>query len=248
MRILSKVKTACRVARNSGLTGIYSTFMYRYFWPLGARVSRNAAKHWEEIRYWRSQAATGTLDNSWYQDLYTKHFGLQPSDYSNKSILDLGCGPLGSLEWAESASERVGLDPLISSYRGLGLNSHKMQYVEGRSEDIPFGNEHFDYVTCFNALDHVDDVQLTLAEVVRVLKRGGKFLVFVDIGHNPTLSEPHELQWTVLDQILDRCSPLLLKRFEQKGGAAKSIEQGCIICDGHLLPKEGVLQAMLEKH
>ena len=40
-----------------------------------------------------------------------KYFNLDKSFYKNKRILDVGCGPRGSLEWDDMALERVGLDP-----------------------------------------------------------------------------------------------------------------------------------------
>ena len=247
LKSFSKLSTAYRVLKESGCSGLYATFMYRYFWPIGSRVSRNAAKHWEEIRYWQRQARQGALDNSWYVGLFTKPFGLDIVDFDGKRILDIGCGPLGSLEWANSARERVGLDPLVSQYTDLGISKHAMKYVKGRSEEIPFEDQHFDYVTCFNALDHVDDVHKSLDEIVRVLRIGGRFLIMVDIGHNPTLSEPHRLQWDVLDRISDRCTTLRCQRFEQVGGAAKSVQEGREFTSLDSARNEGVLLAMLER-
>ena len=246
-KLLKKLTTAYRVAKGDGVSGVYSTFMYRYFWPIGSRVSRNAAKHWEEIRYWKRQARQGALDNSWYVGLFTDPFGLSAADYDGKRILDIGCGPLGSLEWAKTAKERIGLDPLVSKYKNLGIEAHGMQYVQGRSEQIPFEEGYFDFVSCFNALDHVDDVSATLLEIVRVLKVGGRFLLMVDVGHNPTLSEPHKLAWGLLDQISNRCHVLKYQRFEQMGSAALSVHQGKMI-SSQTTCEEGVLLAMLEKH
>ena len=122
-----------------------------------------------------------------------------------------------------------------------------MQYVQGRSEQIPFEEGYFDFVSCFNALDHVDDVSATLLEIVRVLKVGGRFLLMVDVGHNPTLSEPHKLAWGLLDQISNRCHVLKYQRFEQMGSAALSVHQGKMI-SSQTTCEEGVLLAMLEKH
>jgi len=122
-------------------------------------------------------------------------------EYSGRSILDIGCGPRGSLEWADCAKERVGLDPLADKYRKLGTTSHQMQYVCAPSENIPFDDEHFDFVTCFNALDHVDDISRTLSEVARVIKKKGTFLLITEINHPPTLTEPHSISEKLLDQL-----------------------------------------------
>jgi hypothetical protein len=71
-------------------------------------------KERNEIAYWRSRlAAEGQLTNERYFESYTSTFDLEPSFHAGKRILDIGCGPRGSLEWADMAAERVGLDPLV---------------------------------------------------------------------------------------------------------------------------------------
>ena len=87
--------------------------------------------------------------------------------------MDIGCGPRGSLEWAEMATVRVGLDPLAESYRELGTEEHRMQYVASGSENVPFPDGTFDIVTSFNSLDHVHNLNKTIREIKRVLKPGG---------------------------------------------------------------------------
>jgi SAM-dependent methyltransferase len=243
-KVARKFSVARSILKDRGISGIYETFMYRYFWPIAMRFSRNSAKHWEEIRYWKRQAKRGPLNNSWYENIFTEPFGLDVSSYADKNILDIGCGPRGSLEWAHDAAERVGLDPLISKYRDLGIESHEMQYVEARSENIPFADNYFDIVSCINALDHVDNVEQTLEEIVRVLRPGGHFLLMVDVGHEPTLSEPHTLSWDVLDSISSRCETERFKRYKQDGGATQSVTNGVEICETE---SDGVLLAMVKK-
>jgi hypothetical protein len=40
----------------------------------------------------------GELGNSSYERLFTESFGLTREDYAGKRVLDVGCGPRGSLE------------------------------------------------------------------------------------------------------------------------------------------------------
>ena len=153
------------------------------------------------------------FNNGHMADLFTKHFGLLPSYYSGKKVLDLGCGPIGSLEWADDAAERVGPDPLANKYLGLGAKKHKMTYVNSRSEDIPFLDGHFDIVKAFNSLDHVEDVEATIAELCRVLKLGGNLLLIVEINHEPTITEPHYLtEGLILNSLAARSVKVVAKR------------------------------------
>jgi ubiquinone/menaquinone biosynthesis C-methylase UbiE len=149
-----------------------------------------------EWAYWKSrQVEEGTLQNSWYVDIFTRRVGIDRDFYDGKKILDIGCGPRGSLEWADTAAERVGLDPLVERYRGFGIDRHATQYVNAPAERIPYPDGHFDVVTSINSLDHVDDVDAAMREMVRVLAPGGLILVVVEIHPRPTIAEPHALPW-----------------------------------------------------
>ena len=181
------------------------------------RRARLALKEHAELAFWRSRAETEKqLSNSHYAFFYTTLFDLRLDDYRGRRILDVGCGPRGSLEWAEGASERVGLDPLVASYKAFGIDRHKMSYVEAPSEAIPFADAYFDTVTSFNSLDHVDHLEQTLGEIGRVLRPGGRFLLIVEINHRPTPTEPVSIQHDALkarlhgdyDVLSWRCYPL----------------------------------------
>jgi SAM-dependent methyltransferase len=147
-----------------------------------------------EIDYWRARhREETTLSNDHYEFFYTTPFELTSDDYRGKSILDIGCGPRGSLEWADMAAQRIGLDPLVDSYRTLGIDRHKMTYVRAPVERIPFADAHFDVVTSFNSLDHVDHLVTALSEIRRVVKPGGLWLLIVEANHEPTPAEPIQI-------------------------------------------------------
>lgn len=145
-----------------------------------------------ELSFWQGVARRedGNLRNDHYEWFYTSYFSLTPADYQDRRILDIGCGPRGSLEWADVASERIGLDPLVDQYRELGIGQHKMTYVNSGSESIPFPDGYFDIVTSFNSLDHVDDLDKTVSEIARVTTSGGMLLIISDVNHVPTPTEP----------------------------------------------------------
>src|SRR5690349_10690247 len=80
-------------------------------------------KGFYELSYWRAvKRRNGKLSNGWYEATFTKYVGIPRSFYSGKKVLDIGCGPCGSLEWLDDAAERVGLDPLADKYRELGID------------------------------------------------------------------------------------------------------------------------------
>jgi SAM-dependent methyltransferase len=115
----------------------------------------------------------------------------------------VGCGPRGSLEWATTAAEAVGVDPLADRYRKLQSREQRMTYVNAYAEAMPFANERFDDVFCFNALDHTADFRCALNEIHRVLRPGGRFLVITEVNHEPTLAEPNCILPEVLAALLE---------------------------------------------
>ena len=157
-----------------------------------------------EVRYWRGRArAEGTLGHTHYQRVFTTHFELSPDFFAGKRVLDVGCGPRGSLEWATMAADRVGLDPLADTYREFGIDRHAMSYVSAPAERMPFEEARFDLVTCLNALDHVDDVDDTIGEMTRVAADGATLLLMVETGHEATSTEPQELDWDIVESFAE---------------------------------------------
>lgn len=156
------------------------------------QAAQTRLKEWKEFRYWRRKQAEETnLTNAHYAYFYTECFGLAPEDYRGHRILDVGCGPRGSLEWATVAAEAVGVDPLADRYRALQTRKQRMTYVNAYAEKMPFADGYFDDAFCFNALDHTADFRAALKEISRVLRPGGRLLVITEVNHEPTLAEPN---------------------------------------------------------
>ncbi len=202
-----------------------------------------------ELAYWRERLEVeGELGAGHYERAYTSSFGLDPSFYAGRAVLDVGCGPRGSLEWASEASRRVGLDPLAGRYRELGTDRHAMQYVEAQAETMPFEPESFDVVSSFNSLDHVDDLDAAAAEIVRVLRPGGTFLLITDLGHDATVLEPQEFSWEVTQAFAPPLLPVEERRLEKLGsGVYESVDRAVPWDAADPRPRNGVLVARFEK-
>ncbi len=54
---------------------------------------------------------------------------------------------------------------------------NKIEFFEGDVETFSKGGEEFDLVTCMDALDHMDDLNLAVKNLVKPLKKGGLFIV-----------------------------------------------------------------------
>ena len=130
-------------------------------------------------------------------------------------MLDVGCGPRGSLEWADMAAERVGVDPLADDYVQLHERPHQMRYVAAGAEDLPFEDGHFDFVSAFNSLDHTDSVDAAISEITRVARHGGSLLLLCDVGHEPTPTEPQAFGWEVLDRFAEDWEVIFRRDYER---------------------------------
>jgi SAM-dependent methyltransferase len=193
--------------------GVLQGARRRFGWRKGQKAAH-------ELAYWRERkAAHGELEqsNAHYCWAFTEYFGLPVEFYDGKRLLDVGCGPRGSLEWADAAAERVGLDPLANEYMRLHSRRHAMTYVQAGMESIPFPNSHFDVVSSFNSLDHVDDLDAAITEITRVTKPGGLLLLLSDVGHQPTPTEPQSYSWDILDRF-NRYWRLLDRRDYERPG------------------------------
>jgi len=71
-----------------------------------------------------------------------------------------------------------------------------MKYVAATTDAMPFTDEYFNIVSSFNSLDHTEDCDQVIAEIFRVLKPGGLFLVLTEVNHEPTACEPQSFSWT----------------------------------------------------
>jgi len=213
--------------------------------------ARKRFKEYHELRYWRGvtrpiahDRAKLEHERAHYEYFFTTFFGLTADDYAGRTVLDIGCGPCGSLEWATNARQRVGLDPLADQYRKLAEDRQAMSYCTSPSEAIPFGDGHFDVVTTFNSLDHVDDVGATIREIKRVTAPTGRILLIVEIGHAPTPTEPHWLDESVVAQFAPEFKPTDVRLFgvREDHNLYASLKQGVPYVKGN----PGILAARLE--
>lgn len=202
-----------------------------------------------ELLYWLSvKVKDRRLANHHYAYFYTDHFGLPLAFYDGRRILDIGCGPRGSLEWADRAAERVGLDPLADHYKKLGAARHRMRYLAVGAESIPFADGHFDVVCSFNSLDHVDSLDRVIAEIGRVVKPGGLFLLITDVNHAPTLTEPLSFSWDIVHRFIPPLELVTARRFEKnEAGVYQSLFRGTAYDEANHALRYGILSACFRK-
>jgi SAM-dependent methyltransferase len=110
----------------------------------------------------------------------------------NGRMLDNGCG-LGTYlaALAPYSQHRFGLE--LEHDRAVQAQARATGVVGGVGEQLPFPENTFDLVLSNEVIEHVQDDSLTLREMVRVLKPGGRIVLFCPNRWYPV--EQHGIYW-----------------------------------------------------
>ena len=93
-------------------------------------------------------------------------------------ILDVGCGTGANLLMLSQFGEAEGVDiaeDALAFCRERGLDKVRL----GAGEELPYEDGTFDLVTALDVVEHMDDDLAGLREMRRVLRPGGRVLLFV---------------------------------------------------------------------
>lgn len=102
---------------------------------------------------------------------------------ANSSLLDVGCGSgilLNKLLSLHNNMKLFGLDitPKMVEVAKVKFNNNpEVKITLGSAIKMPYKDNSFDYVTCASSFHHHPDPAISIKEMVRVLKPGGKLLI-----------------------------------------------------------------------
>lgn len=132
----------------------------------------------------------------WYADKYgeyaTNRLGVAELELGSEPVVvDVGCGTGAALRAVVDRAPRatlIGVDPVprmieIARERAVAhASAEKIQFREGSAEALPVDDGIADVVLAFDSFDHWSDKARGLAEVRRVLRQSGRFVVVKDAG------------------------------------------------------------------
>ncbi|MGE5268889.1 MAG: methyltransferase domain-containing protein [Thiohalocapsa sp.] len=153
-----------------------------------------------ELAFWRWVACNGYGGKDPLMfPLLQEHFmvstfyrtGWTMAEFQSAAILELGCGPLGMIEYLPAA-RRVAFDPLNDRYSRLfgKFRSREIEYVTDRQQFLA-DRRLFDLAICHNVLDHTDDAAGWFEDLFARLATGGRFIFQVNLSR-PNLPRSDE--------------------------------------------------------
>ncbi|GAB2529786.1 class I SAM-dependent methyltransferase [Paramicrobacterium agarici] len=140
------------------------------------QVSRRAAAYDPIAQAYATENATSLLNEYYNRPAIRQLLG----DVAGKRILDAGCGSGPTLvEGGATAVDIDGSRALLDIARDRVGHDTELR-VTDLAEPLPFEDATFDDVDCSLALHYLEDWQLPLTEMRRVLKPGGRAIISVE--------------------------------------------------------------------
>ena len=123
---------------------------------------------------------------------------------NKKSFLDLGCG-LGrhSILFAENnfnvSAFDISHDAIIKTKKWAEDEKLTLDYQEGDMLNLPYQDEQFDCILCYNVISHTDTLGMkkVIEELKRVLKKDGE--CYLTLGSKDTWGYKRE-DWPFVDE------------------------------------------------
>ena len=149
----------------------------------------------------------GVLEESYKLKNRFHHIGSYPSrkrldnykyellaNIKGLSILDYGCGwGENSIEYYLAGGNVTGIDisgrfinTANESFGSKGFDSERYKFIKMDAHKLQFDDESFDFVVGDGILHHLD-AGIALSEIYRVLKPGGKVILFEPLAGHPLL-------------------------------------------------------------
>ncbi len=152
---------------------------------------------WEANAGWWQDGFTAGADPEYVEQIMpmaAEHLG------GANEVVDLGTGEgqVARLASAGGAGRVIGLDPTVAQLRVAKQRSGGPHYIRAEAAQLPLADASFDAAVACLVFEHIEHADAAIAEVARVLRPGGRFLLFLN---HPLLQAPGS-GW-IDDHVLD---------------------------------------------
>ena len=153
---------------------------------------------WEQHAQWWIEGFTDGADPEYVEQILP----LAAEELAGRRrILDVGCGDGQVSRLAAGlagADTVIGVDPTWNQISVAAGRAGATGFAAALADELPFADGTFDAVVACLVFEHIDEVDAAIAEVARVLQRGGRFCLFLN---HPLLQTP-ESGW-IDDQMIE---------------------------------------------
>ncbi len=137
----------------------------------------------QEPFWWRSR----------WQEFLEFEYLTDDLDIQGKKLLDVGAGYGSDAERYQKLGAEITAFEYSPAMFLIGAKLHpNFQWIGGDASSLPFNDEAFDFVVAHHSLHHHHSFKDSLAEMIRVLKIGGKIITMGDPYTMNRLSEEEE--------------------------------------------------------
>ena len=126
--------------------------------------------------YYKNNAAYTEFLSGWDPAFYGKYTDTLKPDASEGKALDVGCGVGQVVHQLDQAGvEAYGVDVSEPNIEKAKEVSERCKLYDGKQ--LPFEDGHFASVGALNVLEHVDEPEAFITDLVRVTQPGGKIVI-----------------------------------------------------------------------
>jgi ubiquinone/menaquinone biosynthesis C-methylase UbiE len=139
-------------------------------------MSQAAGREFYDTQYHYEEDATRPDERRIWRSL--KH--LEP--LAGTDFFDLGCGAGWATRLAHvegRAKHAIGLDFSRTGLLHARKHSPQILWIQGDGTALPLADASFDRLFCNGSLEHFPDIRRGVAEIVRVLRSGGRAVLIV---------------------------------------------------------------------
>jgi len=130
----------------------------------------------QQQSYYRQNEAYAEFLAGWDAGFYSKYADSLKPEKAGTRVLDVGCG-VGQVvaRLTEAGCEAHGVDVSEPNIERARQFSERCQIYDGKR--LPFPDQHFASVGALNVLEHVDEPEAFINELVRVVQLGGRVIL-----------------------------------------------------------------------
>jgi len=189
------------------------------------------------FRPWLGDAFSFLYDYIMKNSIFPKKFGgdiirhveilsQELEDVKDKRILELAAGSGSASDFLPSGNSYTGTDISAGLLRKAVKRFREADFREPRfyvatADDLPFADDSFDICVCMLSLNFFNDLKAVLAEIRRVLVRGGVFYCSVPVPERKKTTSPIRGKLYSEEELEEYCSlfDLCLETLPVENGA-----------------------------